>query len=152
MVQHLVEEISEGVATLTFNRPDRLNALSTPTMEGLLEALPRLARDAGVGGNSSHRRRSRILRPRRRQKHGRGISRAKGGTSRDPFARQNGGLAAFVRNSEADDCDGERTRGGSWTVARTSLRSSCSRTIGALDHRFGEYRIFWRLWRQLLSL
>ena len=43
------EEISDGVATLTFNRPDRLNALSTPIMEGLLEALPRLARDAAVG-------------------------------------------------------------------------------------------------------
>jgi hypothetical protein len=44
-----VRGISDGVATLTFNRPDRLNALSTPTMEGLLEALPRLARDAAVG-------------------------------------------------------------------------------------------------------
>jgi enoyl-CoA hydratase/carnithine racemase len=33
---------------LTFNRPDRLNALSTPIMEGLLETLPRLARDAAV--------------------------------------------------------------------------------------------------------
>ena len=45
----LIEEISDGVATLAFNRPDRLNALSTPIMEGLLEALPRLARDAAVG-------------------------------------------------------------------------------------------------------
>ena len=49
MGQHLIEAISEGVATLTLNRPDRLNALSTPIMEGLLEALPRLARDTGVG-------------------------------------------------------------------------------------------------------
>jgi 1,4-dihydroxy-2-naphthoyl-CoA synthase len=40
---------ADGVATLTFNRPDRLNALSTPIMEGLLEALPRPARDAAVG-------------------------------------------------------------------------------------------------------
>jgi hypothetical protein len=31
------------------HRPDRLNALSTPMMEGLLEALPRLVRDAAVG-------------------------------------------------------------------------------------------------------
>jgi hypothetical protein len=39
--KRLIEEISDGVATLTFNRPDhRLNALSTPIMEGLLEALP----------------------------------------------------------------------------------------------------------------
>ena len=48
MEKQLIEEISDGVATLTFNRPDRLNALST-IMEGLLEALPRLARDAAVG-------------------------------------------------------------------------------------------------------
>jgi hypothetical protein len=44
MEKQLIEEISDGVATLPFNRLDRLNALSTPTMEGLLEALPRLAR------------------------------------------------------------------------------------------------------------
>jgi 2-(1,2-epoxy-1,2-dihydrophenyl)acetyl-CoA isomerase len=49
MEQHLVEAIADGVATLTFNRPDRRNALSTPIMEGLLEALPRLARDETIG-------------------------------------------------------------------------------------------------------
>jgi hypothetical protein len=38
-----------GCGGVTFNRPDRLNALSTPIMEGLLEALPRLVRDAAVG-------------------------------------------------------------------------------------------------------
>src|SRR5271169_5532819 len=43
MEKQLIEEISDGVATLPFNRPDRVNALSTPIMEGLLEALPRLA-------------------------------------------------------------------------------------------------------------
>jgi hypothetical protein len=40
---------TDGVAILTLNRPERLNTLSTPIMEGLLEALPRLARDAAVG-------------------------------------------------------------------------------------------------------
>jgi 2-(1,2-epoxy-1,2-dihydrophenyl)acetyl-CoA isomerase len=49
MDQQLIEVISDGVATLTLNRPDRLNALSTPIMEGLLEALPRLAQDIAVG-------------------------------------------------------------------------------------------------------
>ena len=49
MEQQLIEAVSHGVGTLTFNRPDRLNALSTPIMEGLLEALPRLAGDTGVG-------------------------------------------------------------------------------------------------------
>ena len=49
METHLIEAVSDGVATLTLNRPDRLNALSTPILEGLLEALPRLARDPAVG-------------------------------------------------------------------------------------------------------
>jgi len=49
MEQQLLESISEGVALLTLNRPERLNALSTPIMEGLLEALPRLGRDPAVG-------------------------------------------------------------------------------------------------------
>jgi 2-(1,2-epoxy-1,2-dihydrophenyl)acetyl-CoA isomerase len=49
MEQELIESISEGVATLTLNRPERLNALSAPIMDGLLEALPRLAADPSVG-------------------------------------------------------------------------------------------------------
>jgi len=49
MEKHLIEATADGVATLTLNRPDRLNALSTPIMEGLLEALPRLAADSAVG-------------------------------------------------------------------------------------------------------
>jgi 2-(1,2-epoxy-1,2-dihydrophenyl)acetyl-CoA isomerase len=44
----LVETIEDGVATLTFNRPERMNALSTPIMEGLLHGLPRLADDPAV--------------------------------------------------------------------------------------------------------
>jgi len=49
MEQQLLEAVADGVATLTLNRPERLNALSTPITEGLLEALPRLARDSAVG-------------------------------------------------------------------------------------------------------
>src|SRR5690242_3163498 len=44
----LIETIQDGVATLTFNRPERLNALSASTMQSLLEALPRLAGDPEV--------------------------------------------------------------------------------------------------------
>ena len=44
----LLETIQDGIATLTFNRPERMNALSTPIMEGLLHGLPRLAGDPAV--------------------------------------------------------------------------------------------------------
>jgi 2-(1,2-epoxy-1,2-dihydrophenyl)acetyl-CoA isomerase len=44
----LLESIEDGIATLTFNRPERMNALSTPIMDGLLHGLPRLAGDSAV--------------------------------------------------------------------------------------------------------
>jgi 2-(1,2-epoxy-1,2-dihydrophenyl)acetyl-CoA isomerase len=44
----LIETVEDGVATLTFNRPERMNALSTSIMEGLLHGLPRLAGDPAV--------------------------------------------------------------------------------------------------------
>jgi 2-(1,2-epoxy-1,2-dihydrophenyl)acetyl-CoA isomerase len=47
--QELIEAVSDGIATLTFNRQARLNALSTPIVDGLLEALPRLEADTAVG-------------------------------------------------------------------------------------------------------
>ena len=48
MPHELLETVTERVATLTLNRPDRLNALSSPMLEGLLEALPRLAADPNI--------------------------------------------------------------------------------------------------------
>ena len=47
-MSELIETIADGIATLTFNRPERLNALSTPIMQGLLDGLPRLAGDPTV--------------------------------------------------------------------------------------------------------
>src|SRR5262245_56787326 len=49
MSDHLLETVTDGVAVLTLNRPDRLNALSDEMLDGLLEALPRLAEDPAVG-------------------------------------------------------------------------------------------------------
>jgi 2-(1,2-epoxy-1,2-dihydrophenyl)acetyl-CoA isomerase len=45
----LLESIENGVATLTLNRPDRLNALSPDMTAGLKEAFERLATDHAVG-------------------------------------------------------------------------------------------------------
>ena len=45
----LLEQVKDGVAVLTLNRPDRLNAMSRPMLDALLEALPRLAEDQAVG-------------------------------------------------------------------------------------------------------
>jgi 2-(1,2-epoxy-1,2-dihydrophenyl)acetyl-CoA isomerase len=45
----LLESIEGGVATLTMNRPEARNALSSDMLERLLEALPRLAADPAVG-------------------------------------------------------------------------------------------------------
>ena len=49
MSQDLLEVIKDGVAVLTMNRPERLNALSHPMVAIMLEALPRLAEDPDVG-------------------------------------------------------------------------------------------------------
>jgi len=45
----VVETIEDGVAILTLNRPDRLNALSQDMLGGLRESLGRLAEDDAVG-------------------------------------------------------------------------------------------------------
>ena len=46
---HLLERRGNGVAWLTFNRPDRLNALTDAMIRGLGEAMLRLAEDREIG-------------------------------------------------------------------------------------------------------
>jgi len=48
MSDDLLESVVDGVAVLTLNRPERLNAMSGPMLDQLLEALPRLAEDAAA--------------------------------------------------------------------------------------------------------
>ena len=49
MTEELLEEVTDGVAMLTMNRPDRLNALSGPMLTAMLEAIQRLATSPEVG-------------------------------------------------------------------------------------------------------
>lgn len=45
----LLEQIKDGVAVLTMNRPERLNALSRAMLEAMESALARLAADPAIG-------------------------------------------------------------------------------------------------------
>ena len=45
---HLVVDVTDGVATLTMNRPESLNALSPEMVQGLIESTARFERDAAV--------------------------------------------------------------------------------------------------------
>jgi 2-(1,2-epoxy-1,2-dihydrophenyl)acetyl-CoA isomerase len=49
MSDELREVVEEGVAILTLNRPDRLNALTVSMLDAMLGALARLAADPAVG-------------------------------------------------------------------------------------------------------
>jgi 2-(1,2-epoxy-1,2-dihydrophenyl)acetyl-CoA isomerase len=49
LVPDLIETVENGIAILTLNRPERLNALSMEIRTGLLEALERLGHDNSVG-------------------------------------------------------------------------------------------------------
>ena len=49
MSEDLLETVKDGVATLTMNRPERLNAMSRPMLAAMLEALERLAADSEIG-------------------------------------------------------------------------------------------------------
>src|ERR1700709_804851 len=45
----LLETVEDGIATLTLNRPENLNALSDDIRNGLVEALTRLGADPAIG-------------------------------------------------------------------------------------------------------
>lgn len=49
MSQDFLEQVKDGVALLTMNRPDRLNALSGRMLDAMHETLTRLAADPAVG-------------------------------------------------------------------------------------------------------
>jgi 2-(1,2-epoxy-1,2-dihydrophenyl)acetyl-CoA isomerase len=48
MSDHLIETFENGVCTLTMNRPEARNAMSSSMMAGLGEAIPRVAADKNV--------------------------------------------------------------------------------------------------------
>lgn len=47
---NLIVDVADGIATVTINRPDKLNALNSATEQELQDVFPRLAADADVGG------------------------------------------------------------------------------------------------------
>jgi 2-(1,2-epoxy-1,2-dihydrophenyl)acetyl-CoA isomerase len=49
MTTDLLETVKDGVAVLTMNRPDRLNAMSGEMLDAMLASLERLASDPDVG-------------------------------------------------------------------------------------------------------
>jgi 2-(1,2-epoxy-1,2-dihydrophenyl)acetyl-CoA isomerase len=48
MTDPVLLDVSDGVATITFNRPDAMNSLDVATKEALLDAVRSVADDAGV--------------------------------------------------------------------------------------------------------
>lgn len=48
MRSELLETFHDGIATLTINRPQTRNSMTTEIMQGLSEAMPRLANDSAV--------------------------------------------------------------------------------------------------------
>ena len=48
-MSELIEKIDNGVAVLTMNRPEAMNALSSGMMEGLMESLTKVANDPEIG-------------------------------------------------------------------------------------------------------
>jgi 2-(1,2-epoxy-1,2-dihydrophenyl)acetyl-CoA isomerase len=128
----LLETIEDGIATLTFNRPERMNALSTPIMDGLLHGLPRLAGDPAV--------KTVVL-------TGAGRAFCAGGHS--PSALAHGSLPHSSRAAEADDRDDQRSGGGSRACSRSGLRSADRRGLGKAGDCLRQGRIFRRLRRQL---
>ena len=55
-------EIADGVAEVTLNRPDKLNALDSAMFEAIVAAGERLSRDRGAARRCARRRGQRVLR------------------------------------------------------------------------------------------
>ena len=51
----LLETVEDGIATLTLNRPENLNALSDDIRNGMVEALTRLGADPAIGEEIARR-------------------------------------------------------------------------------------------------
>ena len=81
----LIETVRPGIALVTLNRPERLNAMNYDLVRGLHDALDELAADRDVPRDRAHRRRPRLLRRARphrgrdARRRPRGLGRAQAG-------------------------------------------------------------------------
>ena len=91
-------EVEDGVCTVTLNRPDRLNAVTTPMLEELRD---------GVGPRRRRRRRA------RRDRHGRGAG---------LLRRRRSRLRRRARSTITGRASAEEHRDGGGTVTLTDLR------------------------------
>ena len=120
----LIYEVKDAVATLTLNRPERLNALGGTLRDDLYDAVLRASgcrrpRDRG------DRRRQGLLLGRRREGHERRQGRSRrAAADRQGGAAPRSGAARDARRSAARDRGGERRRGRRRHEPRARLRYS----------------------------
>ena len=144
----LLETTEDGIAWLTLNRPDRLNALSPAMLSGLGEALHRLSTDPTVGAMVIT---------------GAGRGFCAGGDGQDDGRTRYSGVRGARRGAApdasapvADPHDakgrhryGQRAGGRRRAGVGDGLRPANRRILGPIRHRFCRGRLFRRLRRLL---
>ena len=153
--QHILYDVSEKIATITLNRPDRMNAW-TPIMErDVRHAMEAASRGRRCARHRADRCGARVL---RRRRHGR----AEGARSRryqarrepaavrhEPPARLADALCVLSVDPQAGHRHAERRHRRHRPGARAVLRSALCRRQHGVHHRVLAPRADRRAWHQL---